>query len=69
MFFLPPRSPELNPDEQVWFHLKNQELKGHQATTTKELKNLARKKLNKVAKDNKKVRGIFKLCENAHLFL
>ena len=23
LFFLPPYSPELNPDEQVWNHLKN----------------------------------------------
>lgn len=24
LFFLPPYSPELNPDELVWNHLKNQ---------------------------------------------
>ena len=30
VFYLPPRSPEFNPDEKVWNHLKNHELKGHQ---------------------------------------
>ena len=27
VFYLPPKTPEYNPDEQVWSHLKNQELK------------------------------------------
>ena len=31
VFYLPPKTPEYNPDEQVWGHLKNHELKGHQA--------------------------------------
>lgn len=29
IFYLPPRSPEFNPDEQVWGHLKNHDLKSH----------------------------------------
>lgn len=32
LFFLPPYSPDLNPDEQVWNHLKNHELCAHDAT-------------------------------------
>lgn len=32
LFFLPPYSPDLNPDEQVWNHLKNHELAAHDAT-------------------------------------
>ena len=44
VFYLPPRSPEFNPDEKVWNHLKNIELKSHQAKTKKELKVVARKK-------------------------
>src|SRR5690606_32203851 len=38
VFYLPPRSPEFNPDEKVWNHLKNQELCSHKAKNTKELK-------------------------------
>jgi len=34
LFFLPPYSPELNPDEWVWNHLKNHGI-GRQAVTTK----------------------------------
>jgi transposase len=57
--YLPPRSPDLNPDEKVWAHLKHVELAGHQAKSTKELKRLARKKLNRIKKDPKKIKGIF----------
>ena len=37
VFYLPSYSPDWNPDEQVWNHLKHQELKGHQARTKEEL--------------------------------
>ncbi len=33
VFYLPSYSPDWNPDEKVWNHLKHQELKGHQART------------------------------------
>ena len=42
VFYLPPYSPDWNPDEQVWNHLKHQELKGHQAKTKDELVALAK---------------------------
>jgi transposase len=69
VFYLPARSPQLNPDEQVWAHLKNHELKSHQKTNLQDLKTLAKKKLNAMAKDKKKVQGIFKRCDNASLYL
>lgn len=47
VFYLPPRTPEFNPDEKVWEHLKNQELKDHTAVTTNELKKLTKRKLKK----------------------
>ncbi len=46
VFYLPPRSPELNPDEKVWNHLKYHELKGHQETSLDGLKKLSKKKLS-----------------------
>jgi len=38
VFHLPKYSPDWNPDEKVWNHLKHQELKSHQAKTKHELK-------------------------------
>jgi len=69
VFYLPPRSPEYNPDEQVWAHLKNHDLKSHRETSLKGLKSLARKKLNKLSKDPKKLKGIFKRCEKHPFYL
>jgi len=68
VFYLPAYSPEFNPDEQVWNYLKNHELKNHDKTTTKELKSLVRKKLNKVSRSKNIVNGIFKRCEHASLY-
>jgi transposase len=68
VFYLPSYSPDWNPDEQVWNHLKHQELKNHQAKTKKETKKLARKKLSEMSKDPKKMRGIFFRCYVAEFF-
>ena len=68
VFYLPPRSPELNPDEQVWAHLKNHELKSHQETTISGLKTLTRRKLQSLARNQSKVRGIFKRCDNSKIY-
>jgi transposase len=59
VFYLPPYSPDFNPDEGVWNHLKHQELKSHTARTKKELKRLTRRKLRSMAKDQRVLRGIF----------
>jgi transposase len=68
VFYLPPRSPEFNPDEKVWDHLKNQELKSHQATNTKSLKKITKTKLRKMAKDKRVLIGIYKRSDGAALF-
>jgi transposase len=67
-FYLPAYSPDWNPDEQVWNHLKNHELKGHHAKSKEEIKLLAKKKLSKLSKDSQKLRGIFFRCFVADLF-
>ena len=59
VFHLPKYSPDWNPDEKVWNHLKNQELKGHQARTKAQLKQLAHEKLKRLSKDPHLLRGIF----------
>lgn len=55
VFYLPFRSPDLNPDEQVWNHLKHQELKGNASRTKKELKNLT----NRKSRNPELLNGIF----------
>lgn len=69
VFFLPPRAPKLNPDEQVWFHLKHHSLKSHQETSIKGLKKLVGKKLSRIKNSPEKTMKIFKLCENQHLYI
>ena len=68
VFYLPPRSPEFNPDEKVWNHLKHQELKSHLAKTTDELKKITVKKLKKMARDKRVMMGIYHRSEGASFF-
>lgn len=62
VFHLPAYSPDWNPDEKVWNHLKHQELKGHQARTKDELRELSERKLTAMAGDPELLRGIFFRC-------
>lgn len=62
VFYLPKYSPDWNPDEKVWNHLKHQELKGHQARTKAELKDATEEKLTQMANRPELLRGIFFRC-------
>jgi transposase len=68
VFYLPKYSPDWNPDEKVWNHLKHQELKAHRAKTKAELKDLTKEKLRSMSRDPELVRGIFFRCCVADLF-
>jgi transposase len=68
VFHLPKYSPDWNPDEKVWNHLKHQELASHQAKTKAELKELTRRKLQSMAKRPQLLRGLFFRCCVADLF-
>jgi len=68
VFHLPKYSPDWNPDEKVWNQLKHQELASHQAKTKAELKDLARRKLQSMAKRPQLLRGLFFRCCVADLF-
>jgi transposase len=68
VFYLPKYSPDWNPDEKVWNHLKHQELKAHRAKTKEELKALAKEKLRNMSRDPELLRGIFFRCCVADLF-
>lgn len=69
LFYLPSRSPEFNPDEQVWSQLKNHDLKSHLETNVEGLLGLTAKKLKALSGDPNKLAGIFKRCENYHLYV
>ncbi|MCA9195823.1 MAG: transposase, partial [Planctomycetales bacterium] len=62
VFYLPKYSPDWNPDEKVWNHLKHQELASHQAKTKEELKHLTRRKLQSMAKRPQLLRGLYFRC-------
>jgi transposase len=68
VFYLPKYSPDWNPDEKVWNHLKHQELKAHRAKTKEELKILTRQKLRNMSRDPELIRGIFFRCCVADFF-
>jgi transposase len=68
VFYLPKYSPDWNPDEKVWNHLKHQELQAHQARTKAELKELTARKLARMSRNPELVQGIFFRCCVADLF-
>ena len=68
VFHLPKYSPDWNPDEKVWNHLKHHELASHQAKTKVELVNLTRRRLHSMARRPKLLRGLFFRCCVADLF-
>jgi transposase len=68
VFHFPSYSPDWNPDEKVWNHLKHHELKSHTAKTKGELKELAHEKLDAMANNPRLVRGLFYRCCVADLF-
>jgi transposase len=67
VYYLPPYSPDWNPDEKVWNHLKNHELKAHRATNKQELYELAEKKLENMSADRDLLQGLYFRCCVAEL--
>lgn len=62
VFYLPKYSPDWNPDEKVWNHLKHHELKAHKAKTKEELKSLTQSKLQGMSNNPSLLRGLFFRC-------
>lgn len=62
VFYLPPYSPDWNPDEKVWNHLKCHELKSHQAKTKEELHQLTYSKLESMSNNTRLLHGIYFRC-------
>ena len=67
VFYLPPYSPDWNPDEKVWNYLKNQELKAHRAQTRKELYDLTERKLRGMSENESLLKGLYFRCCVAEL--
>jgi transposase len=66
LFFLPPYSPELNPDELVWNHVKNHRLSRHLVKGVKDLKSLVCSSLFSLQKMHKKVQSFFQTPTTAY---
>jgi transposase len=60
LFFLPPYSPELNPDELVWNDVKTHELSRHLVSDLKSLRDIVYKRLHSLAKQTSKVVSFFR---------
>jgi len=67
VFYLPPYSPDWNPDEKVWNHLKNHELKAHRATNKQALYELTTEKLESMRQDRDLLQGLYFRCCVAEL--
>jgi transposase len=66
LFYLPPYSPELNPDEQVWNHLKNHGVGRQPVTGPDQLKRLIISHLRKVQQLPSLVCSFFNLPETVY---
>lgn len=59
VFHIPPYSPDLNPDEKVWRHMKHVSLKNHQARDKKHLTKLVVGALRKIQKNPNLTKNFF----------
>lgn len=66
MFFLPPYSPELNPDELVWNDLKSHDLGRRVAENKDDLKVMAMAGLRRIQKKKGKVQSYFRAKTTAY---
>jgi transposase len=59
LFFLPPYSPDLNPDEWVWNNVKNDRIGRASVRSLDELKNVAESALRRLQKTPRIILGFF----------
>ena len=60
LYYLPPYSPELNPDELVWNDLKNNTVGRSIVTSKEEFKDVVIKNMNELRAKKEKVRSFFR---------
>lgn len=70
LFYLPPYSPELNPDELVWNYLKNYKIGRQSLTTLKDMKERVMNILGSLAALPEKVSVFFRhpIIKGAEMF-
>jgi transposase len=61
LFFLPPHSPELNPDEQVWNEIKHRKLEKQPIKNRKDFKTRVDSALKELKECKEKVKSFFQL--------
>lgn len=61
LFFLPPHSPELNPDEQVWNQIKHRGVEKKPIKNKRDLEHRLSVGLEKLKKNIERIRSFFKL--------
>jgi transposase len=66
LFTLPPYSPELNPNEQVWNHVKNHTVGKQKLNGMDDLKEKTRKALEALQRTPRTIRNFFKKPEAAY---
>ena len=66
LFFLPPYSPELNPDELVWRDVKAHTIGRHAIESHRHLRDLALSALRRLQKTPGKIRGFFRSPTTAY---
>jgi transposase len=67
IFFLPRYSPEMNPDEQVWNQIKNNDLRKRYIETKKKLKKKLRSALKRLQMNTEKVMSFFRLRDTKYI--
>jgi transposase len=66
LFFLPPYSPELNPDEQVWNHVKHHGVGRMFVSGKDHLRVLVQAKLRRIQKSRWLVQSFFQLPDTQY---
>jgi len=66
LFYLPPYSPELNPDEQVWNHVKNHRIGRKSILNRDQLIETASAALHSIQKTSGLILSFFKLKDTAY---
>lgn len=66
LFFLPPYSPELNPDEQVWNHLKHHGVGRMFVGGKSQLRILVQAKLRRIQKSRWLIQSFFELPDTRY---
>lgn len=66
IFFLPKRAPELNPDEQVWNEIKNNQIGKQPVKNKKDLLKRLRSELAKLQKNTQRIISFFQLSDTEY---